>query len=293
MRQLSRNDKRFGVIESLILGLILACIVIAGFYFFNNHIDKKTANSTSVTTLTPIPKSGRYWIFSLAALKDVIANNSAKQALLNDTLFVTEKRTSILPQQAQGLHIVATESFTSEASLASAIVHKRINPNTKYLLYDNEDWSLTPAVEQSNPLLYYEKAAKIAHLHGYYLIGTPVSKTNPSIAAQIAPYVDVLDIQSQYDQTIATRYASHVLPLATAAHKANSKLIILSGLSTNPTAGIPTPNQLLNDAQAVSNQVSGFWLNIPTPGTACPKCNQPQPQIAIQFLTLLKSSKTM
>ena len=40
---------------------------------------------------------------------------------------------------------------------------------------------------------------------------------------------------------------------------------------------------------ATRSQVSGYWLNIPGQGTACPKCGTPQPQVAIDFLQRLSS----
>lgn len=269
----------------IIIGLVV--------FFISQQHHKKTVAAThpssqsSPSSPSIIPQAQRYWILSASALNELVVNNSARQELAPDTIFVPMKKSEHLAAQASGLHIVPVESFTSEAALASAVNGNTIIPGVKVLLYDNEDWSLTPLTEQQNLLGYYQQAASIAHAHGYLLIGTPVSKTISQAAVQIAPYVDVLDIQSQYDQAVASTYAAHVLPLAQAARKANAKLLILSGLSTNPPTGIPTAAQLVNDAQAVSQSVQGYWLNIPSPGTACPKCHLPQPQIGINFLQLL------
>lgn len=270
---------------------LIAIVLIVVFFIWHKFSVVSAPNVTTIigknSSLPVIPNTKRYWIMGTPALNEIAANPSARKTIENDTIFVPVKKAVRLITQTNGLHIVPVESFTSEADLASAISSNKINPSVKVLLYDNENWSLTPLTEQQNIVRYYKQAASIAHKHGYLLIGTPVSKTNPQADVQIAPFVDVLDIQSQYDQAVASNYASHVLPLAQAARKVNSSLIILSGLSTNPPAGIPTPQQLLNDATAVTNTVQGFWLNIPSPGIACPRCNAPQPQIGIEFLDML------
>jgi hypothetical protein len=233
------------------------------------------------------PSAKRYWIIEAPVLNELVASPSVRSALAGDTIFVPDKKAESLSPLAAGLHIVQAESFTSEATLANAIAKKTIPSTTKALLYDNEKWSLTPSDERANPAMYYQRAASLAHAHGYMLIATP---GDPNIGEQIATYVDVLDIQSQQDQAVADSYAGHVLPVAEAARKANGKLIILTGLSTNPAAGVPTSEQLVDDAHAVSGVVQGYWLNVPTPGTACPRCKSAQPQLAVQFLAALGAS---
>lgn len=282
----------FSYIELLIFLTTLSLLIILGFYIKNKeHISQNVKNNSSTSsTLTKnsiIPNAKRYWIMSTTALNELISYPSVRNDLSNDTIFVPTKKSEQLSSTTNGLHIVPVESFTSEPQLANAINSKSINSSIKVLLYDNEDWPLTPVNEQQNLLTYYQKAASLAHKNGYLLIGTPVSKLDPQADVQIAPYVDVLDIQSQYDQSSSITYAGHVLPIAKTARKANPNLIILSGLSTNPPSGIPTARQLVNDAQAVSSIVQGYWLNIPSPGVACPRCNLPQPQIGVQFLRIL------
>lgn len=207
-----------------------------------------------------------------------------KAVLSKDILFVTEKGNSILSTQTQGLNILRVESFTSELTLANALISHKIAQGTKLLLYDNEPWTLTPKNEQANPLKYYQEAANLSHRYGYLLIATPVSKIDNKIDDEIASYVDVIDIQSQYDESNPLAYQNHVLPIAKAAKLANPSLIILSGLSTNPRASDPSLNELHNDVTALNQYVNGFWLNIPSPGTACPRCNAPNPQLGISFL---------
>jgi hypothetical protein len=275
------------LISTLIVltGIVIA--VRADTHSVKRHLIASTSTAPTAAASPTPSTSGRYWIFNSTALDEVVSDASARSTLRNDTLYISGINKKALLAQATGLHIVAVEGFTSEASIATAISNKTIQSGTKAILYDNEPWSLTPAHESADPLSYYQKAATLVHAAGYLFIGTPVSRTNPNIAAQIAPYVDVLDIQAQSDQVTITEYDNHVLPNAQKARAANSKVIILSGLSTNPPAGIPTVNQLLNDAASVSTVVQGYWLNIPMPGPACPECHLPQPQLGISFLDSL------
>lgn len=264
-------------IRFVIAAITIVVLAVGGWYVFQ----------ITQTPSVSIPQSKRYWIISTPALNDLMANTSTRNVIAADTIFVPIKKSEQLAPATAGLHIIPTETFTSEAALASALSSSAILPSTKAILYDNEDWSLTPTEEQSQPAVYYRKAASLVHAKGYIFIGTPVSKSDPQIDTEIASYVDVLDIQSQYDQSTSSAYAGHVLPIARDAHATNPSLIILSGLSTNPPAGIPTADQLVNDARSVQPTIQGYWLNIPAPGTACPKCHQPQPQIGIDLLLQL------
>lgn len=280
----NRRPVRF-VKPILLVGAVLL-LGISVLYFLHKYQDStSTSGSSGQRMASATSASGRYWILSVTALNDLVVDSSARNAIANDTIFVPSYSTGRLDPQTAGLHLVPTETFTNEASLASAISGHKIKADTKALLYDNEPWSLTPTNEQSDPLAYYQKASSIAHSAGYIFIATPVSKIDKQIDTRVAPYADVLDIQSQYDQSVSEVYANHVLPIAKAVRQVNKNLIVLAGLSTNPPAGIPTVQQLIDDAQSVSSDTQGYWLNIPSPGQACPKCSLPQPQIGIQFLS--------
>lgn len=285
------NDSGFGLTGVFLTLIIVSILTLSGWYawqetHFKNPVSSSEINAHTSNVNLPASPSGRYWIMSTPALDDVVVDSGARNAISNDVIFVPGYGPKKPTQQSSSLHIIQTQSFTSEASLASAVSNKSIESGVKALLYDNEPWPLTPASEQANPLEYYQKAATLAHANGYLLIGTPVSKLDPQIDEQIAPYTDVLDIQSQSLQATVGKYSGHVLQIAHAAHSANGKLIILAGLSTNPPA-VPTYEQLINDANSVKGVVQGYWLNIPSPGAACPKCHAPEPQIGIQFLSNL------
>ena len=252
----------------------------------NPTVQKVMAPSTqpaiSISPTQSLEKGGsRSWIMSLGVLKTVTANPQSKEALTNDTLYVTGANPANLPATAANLHIIPARGYTSEEQFANAISANSIPSYVKAILYDNEHWSLTPLIEQQNIVAYYQKAYTLAHSHGLLLIATPGDQ---KIIPQIAPFADVVDIQAQEIQANVQTYINLVGPIAQQAKQTNPHIIVLSGLSTNPRAGDPTPQQLLAIAQATyGTVVQGWWLNIPKPSTSCPLCNPPMPDTAISF----------
>ncbi|HEV2402706.1 MAG TPA: hypothetical protein VGS08_00720 [Candidatus Saccharimonadales bacterium] len=233
----------------------------------------------------PHPQAQRYWIMSHTVLDKMSANMSARAALANDILYVTGFSPDQTTPAEQGLHIIPTRDFTSETTFARSISSGAIPSYVKAVLYDNEPWQLTPRNERQNVVFYYQRANEIAHAHRLLLIATPVPS---SYSVQVAPYADVVDVQAQSEQASVSMYVNHIQSRAQGSRRANPRVVVLSGVSTNPTAGDPTPQQLLDIANATfPNTVQGWWLNIPSPGTACPRCHQPRPDIGISFLSQL------
>jgi hypothetical protein len=213
---------------------------------------------------------------------EVISDPAARRALAGDTVYVIEgSAADRAAGQAAGIHVVETADFTSEATLAATL--PSLPAGIGAVLYDNEHWSLTPPAEQADPASYYQKAEALVHAAGYVFIATPGTTVVPSVAA----YADVVDVQAQESQATPSEYSGRVLSIVQEIRRANPKVIIVSGLSTNPREGIPTATQLVEDAHSVANYVQGYWLNVPAPGPSCPRCLQPQPQLGIQFVQLL------
>jgi hypothetical protein len=232
--------------------------------------------------VSPASSSGRFWIMGHKVFDEMISNAAARRALAGNTVYVLKgSAASRAAGQAAGIHVVETADFTSEATLAAML--PRLPAGTGAVLYDNEHWPLTPPDEQADPVRYYQKAEALVHAAGYVFIATPGATVVPSVAA----YADVVDVQAQEVQATPSEYSGKVLPVVKEIRRANPKVIIVSGLSTNPRRGIPTAAQLVADAKSVASYVQGYWLNVPAPGPACPRCGQPHPQIGIRFLQLL------
>jgi hypothetical protein len=196
-----------------------------------------------------------------------------------------------------------TVSFTSYQAMQQQLAGPGLPAGTTAVLYDNEDWSLTPVAEQRDPAKYEELAAKLAHAHHLLFISTPaVDLTDVlapgdsdhyaaylrlGLAASAARYADVIDIQAQGSETSISTFAPFVAAATAQARSANKNVIVLAGISTNPDGQHVTSAELTTAYNAVRADVDGYWLNIPSGGRYCPKCGIPQPQVAIPLLRSL------
>lgn len=104
------------------------------------------------------------------------------------------------------------------------------------------------------------------------------------LAGGAARHASVIDIQAQGLEADASAYASFVRKAALQARRANPSVIVLAGISTNPNGDRVTAAEILASIHATRAFVNGYWLNIPAAGEACPRCGNPQPQIAVQVL---------
>ncbi|HEV2412950.1 MAG TPA: hypothetical protein VGS28_04090 [Candidatus Saccharimonadales bacterium] len=178
--------------------------------------------------------------------------------------------------------------YESYAQFASDIVTGNIASGIKWVLYDDEAWSGTPSIEQQHPETYLKEFAQLAHQHGFKVIETPArdlmsvqgadcdqATTGASsveaayLACNIAADTqdaDVMDIQSQGDQTDLPLYTSFTNSAAQQAHAVNPNMIVIAGLTSY--RGYDS-SSIVSAWQAVRATVQGFWMNIspsaPTP----------------------------
>jgi hypothetical protein len=186
----------------------------------------------------------------------------------------------------QGWAGVTTAYFQSYADFQTAVSNKSIDPATKAVMYDNEPWTFTPANEQANPSHYTALFESLAHANGYLFIATPVG----ALITPQAYLADVYEKQSQDQEASATNFVSTLSTAASLARQGNSNVLVFGGISTNPSGKTVAPDQIYQSVIAAKGLVSGFWLNIPSPGVGCPKCVPPDPQIAVDFLRLLEAA---
>lgn len=169
------------------------------------------------------------------------------------------------------------------------------------VMYDPEKWQFTPEEEQRNPGYYACKIAGIVHAQHRLLIVAPAADLvgggpnrfdrflQAKIAASMAKCADVYEIQAQGAELDVHDFASYVRKAAEQAREANPNIIVLAGISTNPTGKNVTAKELYACVQAVSNTVSGYWLNIPSGGAACPTCGEAKPEVAAELLEMMKT----
>ena len=195
--------------------------------------------------------------------------------------------------------------FRSYAELKKMIRQQAIPAGIHWLMYDNEQWSLTPASEQADPVRYEQLFGQLAHRHGYKVILAPAQDLVPGfdknsfrsgkavwpsylsmgLATASARAADIYEIQAQpYEMSVYRpqhAYASFVAAAAAQARAANPGVVIYAGLSTQR---VSSAAQLLQDYEATRNVVDGYWLNIP-------RHDQPgPPALADQFLRTIPAS---
>ena len=166
----------------------------------------------------------------------------------------------------------ATESFTSYAALKHAFAINAISAGTRAILYDNENWSLTPLPERAQPILYAARAEALVHRHHMKFVFTPASDLadahvrspgaggssyqrylEQDLAGRGARVSDVFEIQSQ--QIEGTSAFLPFATLATAQAKAaNPDAMLLLGIGTNPGGRSVTARALLQCIPIDTNQ---------------------------------------
>jgi hypothetical protein len=195
--------------------------------------------------------------------------------------------------------------FRSYAELKKMIRQQAIPAGIHWLMYDNEQWSLTPASEQADPVRYEQLFGQLAHRHGYKVILAPAQDLVPGfdknsfrrgqavwrsylsmgLATASARAADIYEIQAQpYEMSVYRSqhaYASFVAAAAAQARAANPGGVIYAGLSTQR---VSSAAQLLQDYRATRIMVDGYWLNIPRHDRPGP------PALADQFLRAIPAS---
>jgi hypothetical protein len=199
---------------------------------------------------------------------------------------------------------VGTQSFTSVTMLQSALGHG-LDPAVHAVLYDDEAWPLTPTAEQRDPAVAESRAAALTHAHHLQLIAAPATDLTRVLApgesgyaaylrlglsATAAKAADVIDIQAQGGEADTAKYADFVRQAAAAAHAANPRVVVLAGISTNPSGQHVTAERLRAAIDATRGSVDGYWLNVPQSGKACPHCGTAQPQVAVTLLRELTAT---
>ncbi len=227
----------------------------------------------------------------------------AKDAFDNAHTYVLVS-SGMQPSFLQSWRSVRTIDVTSFSELAK-VVEMGVPADVRAVVYDQEDWSFTPVAEQKDPSHYMAEAQSLLHEHHLTLIATPATDLvravrtplgGPSylaflhlgLAGAIARYANIFEIQSQGVEASLGEFTTFVDQAAAQARSTNPHVIVLAGLSTNPTGHTVTAEELFQDVQATRGVVAGYWLNIPTAGPSCPSCGTPKPEVAAQLLRALE-----
>ena len=209
----------------------------------------------------------------------------------------------------QGWRAMPTATYPSYAALANALAADQVPAEVKAIIYDNESWTFTPAEEQHDLARFGKLTADAIHQSGRIFIAAPAADLVPvlnpkvergkrydeylrlGIASMAARWADVYEIQAQGSEDNLELYTRFVKAAAAEARRANPKVRVFAGLSTNPSGKHVTAKQLHAAVEATREAVEGYWLNIPGGGPHCPKCGEPQPQVAVELLRMLDESR--
>jgi hypothetical protein len=242
--------------------------------------------------------AGLAWFVTRQALTWLIKDPAARERLLGGQIYeilrLGQKPVADVPAR-----LVIT--FTSATTLKQAVTAGQIPPGTYGVLYDPEVWSATPVAEQRDPVGAAASAAAVAHANGLRFIVTPALNLTTvlapggsaqrwrqflslNLAAQFAKVADIVEFQAQSLERDAATYATFVREAAAQAKAANPGVTVLAGLSTNPPGSAVSSANLVAAIAATSTLVTGYWLNIPSPGAQCPTCGPASPAVGIAAL---------
>jgi hypothetical protein len=235
------------------------------------------------------------------ALRDMSAVGDPTAALRNSTLL------EIVGETQSTLHTVPATpvvSFRSVSSLLAWLSTTNAPGQIRAVLYDPESWQFTPAAEQQDPAHYAQQFVQAARQHGLIPIlapGMDLSKVlAPSASTNSSGYLQVrlpaamaqalsggtgyVVIQSQSLERSPAEYLSVVQGAVAQIASQNAQIKVLGGLSTNPSGGAVTAQELLTDVQLTRGLVAGYWLNVPGAGPSCPSCGPTDPGLGLQVL---------
>jgi hypothetical protein len=278
----------------------LAFKVVVAMVFIGALMSAVLTHSARATAPKPIR-----WLLHGPGIAAIAADAEASRLLDGSQPFVmTGRNVTAIPP---GWNAIPFASFTSFRAIKSALERSALAPTVKGIMYDNEKWRFTPKEEQQNPARYEQLAADLAHAHGLLFLTAPavdlVAVLAPEsserrydtylrlgIVADAARNADVIDIQAQGSERNTRVYADFVRQAAMQARQANPNVLVLAGISTNPSGQRVSADDILRAVSATRDSVDGYWFNIPRPSEYCPRCNDFRPDIAIEVVHRLAAS---
>jgi hypothetical protein len=160
-------------------------------------------------------------------------------------------------------------AFTSFAAFEEAAA-QGIPARFEAVLYDNEAWPLTPAVERAHPHRYARRFKRLAHQNHEIFIAAPSldGYGEGSLFFGDAREADVLDLQDQPWESSPALFSDRLRRAVGWARSHNHGLRVVVEISSNPARdcpGQPTCSQrqlrrTVGDAVQNQSVIDGFWL---------------------------------
>jgi hypothetical protein len=256
-----RVDKR--------IALYLAVFVALVAYLYARHDQQSSAPPPGYNAA-----GGETWIVGQSAISQMLKAGASQQlinrAFDNDHTFVygDNKYNHGQPSTIG----VPTIAFASYVAILQAFDHGILPGKFRAVLYDNERWPATPAVEQRAPAHYEDLVSRLLRQHGLTYIATPspdltLTKNphldtfsaylNMGLAGMAARYANVLDLQAQVRETDLPVYRAFVQTAVAQARAVNSHIAVVVGIRTNPGSVA-----MYQAYQATVGLGEGYWLNV-------------------------------
>lgn len=225
-----------------LIGVGIIAVSVFGFRVINHHWPWQTARSSynypnkpftlspptssssfpsprmnppqTIHALSTIPIGFPVWTSSMASYFNNLRSTDIA-AIFQDNSPV------IVPSLSTITNGEATASYTSWADGQAAL--STLPSSVKWILYDPEEWNLTPKSEQSNLVATAANASAAIHASGRKFFIAPSAYYSTLYAAQIAPYADRYDIQAEKYQTDTGQFVSFAVNLAKTIKSANPK----------------------------------------------------------------------
>lgn len=201
-------------------------------------------------------------------------------------------------------HCVPTFNCASFGDVTRTMDHLAGYAMPSLVLYDQENWDLTPSPERAVPWDFVARAADLVRGTPIALGAAPALTLAQRLLPQagsaesaylgcglierMAPHVALFHIQCQRLERRPELFANFVKEVAFRARAANPELVVTAGVSTNPTGAEVFLEQLLHCIELTSQDVDGFWVNVPRPGRRCPHCRPENPVLATALLNHLR-----
>lgn len=232
------------------------------------------------------------WVLAASQFAAVVGAPGVARVLGGGTMW---EPLSARQQPSSLLPVVPTLVVHSEATLEQVVAAGTVPADVRAVLYDNERVADTPADEQADPLRYDQRAAALAAAHGWTSICDLVQPERlPSDERQPAdevPPCTVIGLNTvQQSERDPAAYAALVARDVALVHQVAPGRPVLAGLSANPRGGPVTAQEIAADVVATHQTVSGYWLNVPSPGVGCPACGTPDPGVLVAALQAVAGS---
>ncbi len=278
----------------IVILIVLIAILVSFLYSVFSNKNHQLQNISTISQNLTSCKNHIDWMITYQNLKDLSKlNPTITNNIFNSPNTYIMESPLKFQSNSYGTFVAVFQSYQT---FKSDLLNHGLNPNFRWVLYDNEHWSKTPIIEQQNPVLYEQLFTNLAHKYGYKVILSPSqdlfveSKNNSNgsmylnsgIAKSTYNYADIYEIQAQsFEQSryrsnhIFTNFINSILKQIN-----NHTKPIIVGLGVSR---VQNATQLYNDFLSVKREVQGFWLNVPGSTTK-------EIDIGIKFLQMVNNS---